>query len=163
MPVIMLTAMGEETDRIIGLEMGADDYLAKPFNPRELLARIKAVLRRTGQQDTIAVDHDSESFRFNGWEFKPEQRELLNDEGVLVSLSRGEFELLSTFTRHPNRVLNRDQLLDMARGREAIPFDRAIDVQVSRLRKKLKDDPKNPTLIKTVRGGGYMFSAKVES
>ncbi len=163
LPVIMLTAMGEETDRIIGLEMGADDYLAKPFNPRELLARIKAVMRRTGQQDTTTAALDGESFRFNGWEFRPEQRELLNDEGTLVSLSRGEFELLDTFVRHPNRVLNRDQLLDMARGREAIPFDRAIDVQVSRLRKKLRDEPKNPSLIKTVRGGGYMFSAKVES
>jgi two-component system OmpR family response regulator len=154
--------MGEETDRIIGLEMGADDYLAKPFNPRELLARVKAVLRRTGHKETSEPGLDIESFKFNGWEFKPEQRELLNDEGTLVSLSRGEFELLDTFVRHPNRVLNRDQLLDMARGREAIPFDRAIDVQVSRLRKKLKDDPKNPMLIKTVRGGGYMFSAKVE-
>ncbi|WP_028880584.1 response regulator [Terasakiella pusilla] len=162
-PVIMLTAMGEETDRIIGLEMGADDYLAKPFNPRELLARIKAVLRRLNFQEKTAPTLDGESFKFNGWEFKPEQRELLNDEGVLVTLSRGEFELLDTFVRHPNRVLNRDQLLDMARGREAIPFDRSIDVQVSRLRKKLKDDPKTPSLIKTIRGGGYMFSAKVES
>lgn len=163
LPVIMLTAMGEETDRIIGLEMGADDYLAKPFNPRELLARIKAVLRRTGQADTTTAEVEGDEFRFNGWTFKPEQRELYSDENVLVSLSRGEFELLDTFVRHPNRVLNRDQLLDMARGREAIPFDRAIDVQVSRLRKKLKDDPKNPSLIKTVRGGGYMFSTKVES
>jgi len=163
LPVIMLTAMGEETDRIIGLEMGADDYLAKPFNPRELLARIKAVLRRTGGQEPPASIEGAEAFCFNGWEFRPEQRELLNDEGVLVSLSRGEFELLDTFVRHANRVLNRDQLLDMARGREAVPFDRAIDVQVSRLRKKLKDDPKQPALIKTVRGGGYMFSAKVES
>jgi two-component system, OmpR family, response regulator len=163
MPVIMLTAMGEETDRIIGLEMGADDYLAKPFNPRELLARIKAVLRRSAQENTSVIAESMEIYRFNNWEFKPEQRELLNDEGVLVALSRGEFELLDTFLRHPNRVLNRDQLLDMARGREAIPFDRAIDVQVSRLRKKLKDDPKNPVLIKTVRGGGYIFTAKVES
>ncbi|SCA56946.1 Transcriptional regulatory protein OmpR [Candidatus Terasakiella magnetica] len=162
LPVIMLTAMGEDTDRIIGLEMGADDYIAKPFNPRELLARIKAVLRRTGAMQEAPVDENVECFRFNGWEFKPDQRELLNEEAVLVSLSRGEFELLDTFVRHPNRVLNRDQLLDMARGREAIPFDRAIDVQVSRLRKKLKDDPKNPATIKTVRGGGYMFSAKVE-
>ncbi|WP_135076613.1 response regulator [Terasakiella sp. SH-1] len=162
LPVIMLTAMGEDTDRIIGLEMGADDYIAKPFNPRELLARIKAVLRRTGEREVAVVQEEGESFKFNGWEFRPEQRELLNEEGTLVALSRGEFELLDTFVRHPNRVLNRDQLLDMARGREAIPFDRAIDVQVSRLRKKLKDEPKNPTTIKTVRGGGYMFSAKVE-
>jgi len=161
MPVIMLTAMGEETDRIIGLEMGADDYLAKPFNPRELLARIKAVLRRSVQQSNRVIEDDVETYSFNKWEFKPDQRELRNDEGVLVALSRGEFELLDTFLRHPNRVLNRDQLLDMARGREAIPFDRAIDVQVSRLRKKLKDDPKNPSLIKTVRGGGYMFTATV--
>ncbi len=160
MPVIMLTAMGEETDRIIGLEMGADDYLAKPFNPRELLARIKAVLRRTSGQTQSDIQ-EGDCFIFNDWEFRPEQRELKNDEGVLVPLSRGEFELLDTFVRHPNRVLNRDQLLDMARGREAIPFDRAIDVQVSRLRKKLKDDPKSPAIIKTVRGGGYMFAAKV--
>lgn len=157
MPVIMLTAMGEETDRIIGLEMGADDYMAKPFNPRELLARIKAVLRRLEGHKAMGAAAEHDQFTFNGWTFKPIQRELLDPEGVLVALSRGEFELLDCFVRHPNRVLNRDQLLDMARGREAIPFDRAIDVQVSRLRKKLQDDPKVPSLIKTIRGGGYMF------
>jgi len=159
LPVIMLTAMGEETDRIIGLEMGADDYMAKPFNPRELLARIKAVLRRMDTQGARGKTEgtNSETFAFNGWLFKPTHRELRDPNGVLVTLSRGEFDLLNCFMRHPNRVLNRDQLLDMARGREAIPFDRAIDVQVSRLRKKLQDDPKQPHVIKTVRGGGYMF------
>lgn len=165
LPVIMLTAMGEETDRIIGLEMGADDYLAKPFNPRELLARIKAVLRRsqlTEKQVQKTEEQVDEEFVFDGWTFRPNQRELVSSGAVMVPLSRGEFDLLNVFVRHPNRVLNRDQLLDMARGREAIPFDRSIDVQVSRLRKKLKDDPKQPDLIKTVRGGGYMFSCKVE-
>ncbi len=162
-PIIMLTAMGEETDRIIGLEMGADDYVAKPFNPRELLARIKAVLRRS--EDTPArSDHDAEKpalHIFEGWKLDLDSRELLSPHDVLVSLSAGEYELLSAFVTHPQRVLTRDQLLDLARGRQALPFDRAIDVQVSRLRRKIEVDPANPVLIKTVRSGGYMFTPKV--
>ena len=159
-PIIMLTAMGEETDRIIGLEMGADDYLPKPFNPRELLARIKAVLRR----GNTPWDRGEGGSRlgFAGWRFDLETRELLSADGVMVQLSGGEFELLAVLATHPQHVLSRDQLLDMARGREAQPFDRSIDVQVSRLRRKIEDDPANPILIKTVRGGGYVFTPKVK-
>jgi two-component system, OmpR family, response regulator len=162
-PVIMLTAMGEETDRIIGLEMGADDYLAKPFNPRELLARIKAVLRRAANRPVKGDDGGFESahFKFSGWTLDVSKRELFSPSGALVTLSGGEFELLYAFVTHPGRVLNRDQLLDLARGREAQPFDRSIDVQVSRLRRKMEDDPKAPSLIKTVRSGGYMFATEV--
>ena len=163
-PIIMLTAMGEETDRIVGLEMGADDYVAKPFNPRELLARIKAVLRRTDDapagrpQET----HGPELHVFDGWKFNLSNHELTSPQNVLVSLSAGEYELLAAFVTHPQRVLTRDQLLDLARGRQAQPFDRAIDVQVSRLRRKIESDPAKPKFIKTVRSGGYMFTPAVE-
>jgi len=157
-PIIMLTAMGEETDRIVGLEMGADDYVAKPFNPRELLARIKAVLRRSAEPPSKS---NGDVVTFSGWTFDLHMRTLFDPDGNACVLSGGEFELLEVFVTHPGRVLNRDQLLDMARGRDAQPFDRAIDVQVSRLRKKIEPDAKLPTLIKTVRGGGYMFTAKV--
>ncbi len=162
-PVIMLTAMGEELDRIIGLEIGADDYLAKPFNPRELLARIKAVLRR-GAPANINDDSDPEGLvlGFEGWVFNVDKRELTSPDGLRVSMSGGEFKLLKAFATHPNRVLNRDQLLDMARGREAQPFDRSIDVQVSRLRATLGDDPRKAVLIKTARGDGYIFTAQVK-
>ncbi len=159
-PVIMLTAMGEETDRIIGLEMGADDYLPKPFNPRELLARIKAVLRRFSEGSQTSGEGNA--LKFSGWKLNVNERELLSADDVVVPLSGGEYELLIAFLERPQRVLSRDQLLDFARGRDAQPFDRAIDVQVSRLRKKLEPDPKEPTLIKTVRGGGYIFATKVE-
>lgn len=158
--IIMLTAMGEDMDRIIGLEMGADDYLAKPFNPRELLARIKAVLRRAGEQTPQSTN---DVVTFAGWNLDLNTRCLTNAQGGNCELSGGEFDLLQVFVTHPGRVLNRDQLLDMARGRDAQPFDRAIDVQVSRLRKKIEPDAKTPTLIKTVRGGGYMFTPKVEA
>ena len=162
-PIIMLTAMGEDSDRIVGLEMGADDYMPKPFNPRELLARIKAVLRRFAEggagADIFVADTDVVSFA--GWRFAMTARELTSPDGASVGLSGGEFELLHAFVTHPGRVLSRDQLLDIARGRNAQPFDRAIDVQVSRLRKKIEPDAKTPTLIKTVRGGGYMFTPKV--
>lgn len=163
-PVIMLTAMGEEMDRIIGLEMGADDYLAKPFNPRELLARIKAVLRRTAERpgNIDGIGLSSACFIFSGWKLDIARRELFSPSGALVTLSGGEFELLQAFVTHPGRVLSRDQLLDLARGREAQPFDRSIDVQVSRLRRKIEDDPREPTLIKTVRSGGYMFATEVK-
>ena len=161
--IIMLTAMGEETDRIIGLEMGADDYLAKPFNPRELLARIKAVLRRFDTLPTLLSPPEDEAslHSFAGWTLNIQARMLANPKGEAVDISGGEFELLQVFVTHPGRVLNRDQLLDMARGRDAQPFDRSIDVQVSRLRKKIEPDPKKPELIKTVRGGGYMLTATV--
>jgi len=160
-PVIMLTAMGEEVDRIVGLEMGADDYLAKPFSPRELLARIKAVLRRAEAVPQANAGDGGTVLRFAGWNLYMDKRELYSADGVLVPLSSGEFELLVVFVTHPRRVLNRDQLLDMARGREAQPYDRSIDVQVSRLRRKIEDDPKEPALIKTVRSGGYLFTPDV--
>jgi len=162
LPVIMLTAMGEDTDRIVGLEMGADDYLPKPFNPRELLARIKAVLRRA-QAAASPTAAAGEALRFEGWTLEIGSRRLLNPAGEEVALSTGEWELLHAFVTHPRRVLSRDQLLDLARGRSAVPFDRSIDIQVMRLRRKVEDDPRDPHLIKTVRGGGYMFSAEISS
>ena len=163
--VIMLTAMGEETDRIVGLELGADDYLAKPFNPRELLARIKAVLRRSGGGGATVVPPTTAPSRdileFAGWRFDMAQRCLQSPDGEMLALSGGEFELLAAFARHPRRVLTRDYLLDLARGRSAMPFDRTIDVQVSRLRRKIEANPAEPSLIKTVRGGGYIFTPAV--
>lgn len=162
-PIVMLTAVGEDTDRIVGLEMGADDYMPKPFNPRELLARIKAVLRRFDGERPASADDESDTdlVCFAGWVLQTAARELINPEGTPVVLSGGEYELLQAFVTHSGRVLNRDQLLDIARGRNAQPFDRAIDVQVSRLRKKIEPDAKTPTLIKTVRGGGYIFTPAV--
>ena len=161
LPIIMLTAMGEETDRIIGLEMGADDYLAKPFNPRELLARIKAVMRRTQAETQPVAETLTRDLRFDRWLLDINRRELVDEDGVGLSLSTAEFDLLKVFLERPQRVLSRDQLLDLARGREAVAFDRAIDTLVSRLRRKLERDPKNPELIKTIWGGGYMFSTDV--
>ncbi|MBR7630094.1 MAG: response regulator [Aeromonas popoffii] len=161
LPIIMLTAMGEETDRIIGLEMGADDYLAKPFNPRELLARIKAVMRRSQVEPQPAAETLTRDLRFDRWLLDINRRELVDEDGVGLSLSTAEFDLLRVFLERPQRVLSRDQLLDLARGREAVAFDRAIDTLVSRLRRKLERDPKNPQLIKTIWGGGYLFAADV--
>ena len=161
LPIIMLTAMGEETDRIIGLEMGADDYLPKPFNPRELLARIKAVMRRTQAESLPVPETLTRDLRFDRWLLDVNRRELVDEEGVGMSLSTAEFDLLKVFLERPQRVLSRDQLLDLARGREAVAFDRAIDTLVSRLRRKLERDPKNPELIKTIWGGGYLFAADV--
>lgn len=161
LPVIMLTAVAEETDRIVGLEIGADDYLPKPFNPRELLARIRAILRRVEPgRDAPPVD---ESFHFQGWVLDPRSRVLKDSAGESVELTSGEFDLLLAFAQRPNRVLSRDQLLDITKGREAMPFDRSIDVQLSRLRKKIEADPGTPQLIKTVRGGGYMFTTLVSN
>ena len=159
-PIVMLTAMGEETDRIIGLELGADDYLPKPFNPRELLARIRAVLRRTGEAQSRA-EAAPRALVFGGWRLEPPRRRLLNPAGVEVPLTGGEYDLLFALSERPNRVLTRDMLLDLLRGRQAGPFDRAIDVAVSRLRRKLEDDGHSPQLIKTVRGGGYVLAAEV--
>jgi two-component system OmpR family response regulator len=163
MPVIMLTALGEETDRIIGLEMGADDYLAKPFNPRELLARIKAVLRRSGRIHP-AIDGDEEKvLAFEGWTLNLGRRELFAPDGSLTPLTAGEFDLLVALAKRPQRVLSRDQLLDLTRGRQSVPFDRSIDIQISRLRRKIEADSKDPALIKTVRGGGYVFTPAVKA
>jgi two-component system, OmpR family, response regulator len=161
-PIVMLTAMGEETDRIIGLELGADDYVPKPFNPRELLARIRAVLRRAGESAPRNGDASGRSLRFGGWTLEPARRRLLNPDAVEVPLTGGEYDLLVALVERANRVLTRDMLLDLLRGRQAGPFDRAIDVAISRLRRKLEDDGRNAQLIKTVRGGGYVLAATVE-
>lgn len=161
-PIIMLTAKGEEVDRVIGLEMGADDYLPKPFGSRELIARIHAVLRRTSHAPAASdPPPESHSYSFDRWVLNTESRELLRDDSVAVPLSTGEYELLLALVERPQRVLSRDQLLDLARGRAASVFDRSIDTQVSRLRKKLERDPADPHIIKTIWGGGYMFAANV--
>jgi len=152
-PIVMLTAMGEETDRIIGLELGADDYVPKPFNPRELLARMRAVLRRTADRPERRPGDAGRPMRFAGWTLEPARRRLLNPEQVEVPLTGGEYD---------NKVLTRDMLLDLLRGRQAGPFDRAIDVAISRLRRKLEDDGRQAQLIKTVRGGGYVLAADVQ-
>ena len=160
-PIVMLTAMGDETDRIIGLELGADDYLTKPFNPRELLARIKAVLRRaSGREEKAEID--TRKLCFSGWTVEPARRRLLNPEGVEVALTGGEYDLLIALLERANRVLTRDMLLDLLRGRQAGPFDRAIDVAISRLRRKLEDGGRHAQVIKTVRGGGYVLASDVE-
>ncbi len=161
-PIVMLTAMGEETDRIIGLELGADDYVPKPFNPRELLARVRAVLRRAGDGVTARMEPGVRTMRFAGWTLEPARRRLLNPDGAEVALTGGEYDLLVALAERPNRVLTRDMLLDLLRGRQAGPFDRAIDVAISRLRRKLEDDGRNAQLIKTVRGGGYVLAASVD-
>ena len=160
-PIIMLTAMAEQTDRVVGLEMGADDYLTKPFFPRELLARIKAVMRRTEAMPPERKALTEETVSFDCWKLDVSRRELLGDDGVAVPLSTSEFKLLTTFLAHPKRVLSRDQLLDMTRGRQAEVFDRSIDNQVSRLRRKIEKDPAHPELIKTVWGGGYTLAVDV--
>ena len=161
-PVIMLTARGEETDRIVGLEMGADDYLAKPFNPRELLARIKSILRRSRALPDNLQPEAARTIRFAGWTLDLAARNLLSPEGVVVALSGTEYKLLRVFLAHPNRVLNRDQLIDLMLSRDASPFDRSIDVQVSRLRHRLDEGAKEPAIIKTVRGEGYVLAVPVE-
>ncbi len=159
-PIIMLTAKGDEIDRVIGLEMGADDYLPKPFGSRELIARIRAVLRRGQRGDAAAADKPAQ-YRFDRWRLDTAARELLRDDGVTVPLSTGEYDLLLAFVERPQRVLSREQLLDLARGRAAANFDRAIDTQVSRLRRKIERDAADPKIIKTVWGGGYTFTAAV--
>jgi two-component system OmpR family response regulator len=160
-PIIMLTARGEETDRIIGLEIGADDYLAKPFSPRELLARIKSVLRRTRTLPENLQPDEARLVRFGTWTLDVNARHLISAAGVVVPLSGTEYKLLRTFLAHPNRILNRDQLIDLMLSRDATPFDRSIDVQVSRLRNRLSDQAKEPSIIKTVRGEGYVLSVPV--
>jgi two-component system OmpR family response regulator len=160
LPVVMLTARGDELDRIIGIEMGADDYLAKPFNPRELLARIKSVLRRARALPEPAAE--ARRLRFAGWTLDLVTRDLGSPDGTLVPLSGTEFRLLKAFVEHPNHVLDRNQLMDLTLGREAAPFDRSIDVQLSRLRQRLRDDAREPRIIKTVRNQGYVLAAAVE-
>jgi two-component system OmpR family response regulator len=160
--IIILTGRGETVDRIIGLEMGADDYLPKPFHLRELLARVKSVLRRVHTRTGEAAPSGRSRARFSGWNLDLSSRELTSPGGEEVRLTTGEFDLLAAFVHNANQVLSRDRLLDLARNREAGPFDRTIDVQVGRLRRKLEDDPQNPTLIKTVRGSGYIFTPVVE-
>jgi two-component system OmpR family response regulator len=160
-PVIMLTARGEETDRIVGLEMGADDYLPKPFNPRELLARIKSVLRRARTLPDNLQPESARRLLFAGWVLDTTARNLQTPAGMVVALSGTEFRLLRIFLAHPNRVLTRDQLIDLMLSRDATPFDRSIDVQVSRLRHRLQDETDQPELIKTVRGQGYVLATEV--
>ncbi len=163
LPVIMLTARGDQTDRIVGLEIGADDYVAKPFSPRELLARIKSVLRRARALPENLKREESGLFRFAGWTLDAATRNLTSPQGVVVALSGTDYRLLRIFVDHPNRVLNRDQLIDLMLSRDAGPYDRAIDVQVSRLRQRLGEDAKEPAIIKTVRGQGYVLAAHVEA
>jgi two-component system OmpR family response regulator len=158
-PIIMLSAMGEDTDRIVGLELGADDYLSKPCNPRELLARVRSVLRRAEQRSSSS--RVGAGCEFAGWRLDLVRRELRSPQGVVVNLSSGEFSLLRAFVERPQRVLTRDQLLEFARGPDTEAFDRAIDVQISRLRRKLEDGGGGHELIRTVRNEGYVFTAKV--
>lgn len=161
-PVLIVTAKSDEIDRIVGLELGADDYLPKPFNPRELLARVRAILRRTREAHRIAP-MVRERYHFSGWQLDADSRELRDPEGLPVDLSGGEFGLLFALVTHPQRVLSRDLLLHWTRGRDGEPYDRTIDVQLSRLRRKLRDDPRAPAMIRTVRGGGYLFIPPVSA
>jgi two-component system OmpR family response regulator len=159
-PILMLSALGTETDRVVGLEMGADDYLPKPFSTRELLARVRAVLRR-GHLVADESSRETDGFWFDGWKLDLATRQLTSPDGLRLPLTSGEFNLLAVFCRHARKVLSRDQLLDLVHGRAANLFDRSIDIQVSRLRRKIESDPKDPLLIKTVRFGGYMFTPGV--
>lgn len=153
-PILMLTARGDEMDRIIGLEMGADDYLPKPFHPRELLARIRSIFRRVAQTGSGSP---ARTLQFAGWTLDLAAHHLIRDDRVVVPLSTGEFRLLKALAEHPNQVLSRDQLMDALAGRDADPFDRTIDVMVSRLRRRLGDDAREPALIKTIRNEGYVL------
>jgi len=162
-PVILLSARVEELDRIVGLEVGADDYMTKPFSPRELLARIHAVLRRTNELPPAQRPRMGTRLRFGGWVLNGPERTLVGKDGVAISLSSAEYALLAIFLDHPHVVLTRDQLLERVKGRDAdAVFDRSIDTQISRLRRKLEEDPRNPRLIKTAWGSGYLFTAEVE-
>lgn len=160
-PIIMLTARSNPYDRVLGLESGADDYMSKPFEPRELVARIQTVLRRAGaSRDGASSYIRSDVIRFDGWELHREDRCLTSPAGLVVALSNAEFRLLSTFLQMPRRLFSRDQLMEQARGRAMDSFERSIDLLVSRLRQKLADDPREPRMIKTVRGAGYMFNVQ---
>ncbi len=161
LPVILLTARTEELDRILGLEVGADDYVVKPFSPRELLARVKAVVRRTNTLPPKQISPETPAYAFGDWVLKTGERELVGPDGLSVPLSSGEYTLLLVLVERPKLVLTRDQLLDLTQGREAGVFDRSIDNQISRLRRKIEEDPKTPRYIKTVWGGGYSFAVEV--
>lgn len=160
-PIILLTLLGSDTDRIIGLEMGADDYITKPFNPQELLARIKAVLRRANDLPLSTPLQRARRLKFQGWSIDRIARELTSPEDVLITLTDGEFDLLLAFAEHPQMTLTRDQLLDLTRGRSAIAFDRSVDMQTTRLRRKIEANPDEPELIKTIRNKGYIFTPDV--
>ncbi len=166
-PIILITGKGEVVDRVVGLEIGADDYIAKPFHLREVLARIRTVLRRSGPERTVgnaaANKPAGQLLRFAGWQLDLAGMALTDPQGAPVPLTSGEFNLLTALAKAPNRPLNRDQIMDLVHGRAWSPYDRSIDTQVGRLRKKIEPDPGNPTIIKTVRGVGYLFAAKVES
>src|SRR5579872_1463541 len=165
--IIMLTGRDDVLDRVVGLEVGADDYIAKPFHLREVMARVKSILRRRSarlpqSQRTVAPRGDDEVICFEGWRLDASRRQLVSPSGEDVALTTGEFDLLSALTKHPGRVLGREALMDLTRGRSWEAFDRTIDAQVARLRKKIEVDPKNPTLVKSVRGVGYVFTGKVD-
>ena len=162
-PVIFISAKTEETERIIGLELGADDYITKPFSPRELVARIKVVLRRAEKGGGRQVATSGGGYLFSGWTLKCDKRSLVDSDGLAISLSTGEYQMLLALVSRAGKVLNRDQLLDITQGREAHAFDRAVDNQISRLRRKIEADPKNPEIIKTVWGGGYVLAGEVKS
>ncbi|WP_236192876.1 response regulator [Pseudomonas glycinae] len=160
-PIIMLTAMAELSDRIVGLELGADDYLTKPFAPQELLARVRALQRRVGENAPSRAEPSRPVMAFAGWHLDITCRELRSPEGVMIPMSAGEFDLLLVLLEHPQRILTREQLIDLTHGQGHDAYDRSIDVQISRLRRKIEPDSKRPDLIRTVRNGGYMFTAKV--
>ena len=162
MPIIMLTGRQDVVDRIVGLEVGADDYIAKPFHLREVLARLRTVLRRRQPAERPERQDDREILRFDGWQLDVARRQLLTGAGTEIVLTTGEFELLAVLARHPGRVLTREMLMDLTRGRTLEAFDRTIDAQIARLRKKIEADPSHPAMIKSVRGVGYVFTAKAQ-
>lgn len=162
-PIIMLTALGDEVDRIVGLEVGADDYIAKPFNPRELLVRIRAVLRRTIHAPRDPSPAEVRGYRFAGWRLDTTSRTLTHENGTTAALSGAEYRLLAILLAHPNRVLSRAQLMELIRGRDLDPFDRSIDVRISRLRQTVGDDGRSPQIIKTVYGEGYVIGVAVHA
>jgi DNA-binding response OmpR family regulator len=159
--LIIITGRGESVDRVVGLELGADDYVTKPFDLRELLARVRSVLRRAAPTPPLQEAPGLVAFRFGNFILEPQSRTLSTKDGETIALTTGEYDLLSVLVEHPNRVLSRDDLMEHIHGRNAGPFDRAIDVQIGRLRRKIESDPANPDLIKSVRGAGYLFSARV--
>ena len=161
-PIIMLTALGEEIDRVVGLEVGADDYLSKPFSPRELVGRIKAILRRTAHMPRDPAQSTTTTYRFGDWKLDATARSLTNADGSQHSLSGAEFRLLAILLSHPTRVLSRSQLMELLRGRDIDPFDRSVDVRISRLRQVLRDDARSPKIIKTIYGEGYVMGVPVE-
>jgi two-component system OmpR family response regulator len=161
-PIIMLTALGEEVDRVVGLEVGADDYLSKPFSPRELVGRIKAILRRTAHMPRDPAQSQVANYRFGDWKLDVTARSLTHADGSQHALSGAEFRLLAILLAHPTRVLSRSQLMELLRGRDIDPFDRSVDVRISRLRQVLRDDARSPKIIKTIYGEGYVMGVPVE-